>query len=310
MKKLVFLLAAFLFLQTSYSQAVFCPQGAEWHFLNKSGADSFPFERSETVKYVRDTLVDGMSAKVLRHSLFFVQNSTPCKLTLIKQVGDTVFLRNQLTQHSWQVLYNFNVTAGQSWYNALLPDNYPGSAVVNFTTTVDSIRFVTVNGSSFKRLFVKNYADENDINAIFHFDIMERFGSNPFLFTWYIYSPFEINHFSELLCYEDANWPLQQFTNKPCNYTTINGINEWLVDSKYMKVSPNPVGDILNLEWDNFNEQELMEVVMIDATGKKVKRATIKQNEKIRVHDLSEGIYLLQLLSNNKLVSSTKIVKQ
>lgn len=309
MKKQILISILFLVVKTTFGQIVFCPPGAKWHFSNKSGADSFPWEKSEAVKYERDTLVDGVSAMVLSHSSFFAENVSPCKLTLIKQVGDTVFLRNQITQNTWQILYNFNATIGQSWYNVLLPTNSAGGTVYSFTTTVDSVKVVTVNGINLKRLFVKNYnsaAGSVARSAI----ITERFGAEPFLFYWIIFSHFQINYFSGLLCYEDSNWPLQQFTNKACSYSNIMGVDESGFVSEKVKISPNPVVDFLNIEWEYFNEQMNVEVIVLDINGKKVKETRIKQGEKIVMSDLSKGIYLLQLRSDNKSIYTGKVLKQ
>jgi hypothetical protein len=310
MKKYLLILVSFLLAQSFFGQIVFCPTGAKWHFLNKSGAESYPFERYEAVEYTRDSLLSGITAKVLNHTLFYTGNSEACRVTLIKQVGDTVFLRNKFTQHTWQVLYNFNATSGQSWQNALQLAAFPGTAVYNFTTTVDSVTILTSNSTIFKRMYVsiKNSGNTiSEVNSVF----TERYGANRFLFYWSLPNPFiDINNFTQILCYEDQNWPLQQFSNKPCNYSNSLAIEQSKNELENIKVFPNPVVNVLTIEWENVSSFETLEFKVYNCLGEQIKHCWIKNSETVLLEHLSPGLYFIELFSNKKRVHATKVIKE
>lgn len=309
MRKSFLIVVILLFGQSFFAQIVFCPSGAKWHFLNKSGADSYPFERYEAVEYLRDSTVNGITAKVLNHTLFYTSNSEACRITLIKQVGDTVFLRNKFTQHTWQVLYNFNTTIGQGWQNSLHVNTYTATVIYNFTTKVDSVRTFINNGTNFKQMFVSVYLSGNPNNKV-NSIITERYGANRFLFYWSMPTPFfEVNYFTQILCYEDQNWPLQLFSSKPCNYSNSLGLIESTGELKNIKVFPNPVLNVITIKWESEKASDTVEIKIYNSIGEKVKQSRLKNNEEILMDDLSNGLYFIEVYSNNRPVYISKIIK-
>lgn len=311
MKKLTIIILCILaFFLKAHSQIVFCPSGAEWHYVLFPGADSYPNHRNESIKYTHDTVVDGATVKVLRHTVFFANNTEPNKITLVKQNGDTVFMRNAKTQHSWQVLYNFNASVNQSWSNTL---TVIGSSItsVTYTTTVDSIKQVTVNGFNLKRLFVKSMNTTH--NTIRNLTITERFGSNTFLFDFYRHSDFSIDHFLDIgdyrsfLCYQDSMFGLKQFTSKPCNYSNLAGVNSPGVFEINLSVFPNPVKDVLHLSTDLSDE---FEIQLSDLCGKQHCLQKMKKQVAIDLSHLNAGMYILSVKKDNETVYSSKIMRQ
>lgn len=310
MKKLTLILWTLAFFLKAQSQIVFCPSGAEWHYLLFPGADSFPEEKNEAVKYTHDSVVDSEAAKVLRHTRFFANDTELIKITLIKQSGDTIFMRNAITQHSWQVLYNFNASVNQSWSNTLTVA-HQSINIVTYTTTVDSISQVTVNGFNLKRMFVKSANSTH--NQLRNLTITERLGSNSFLFDFYRYSQFNINDFLDIgarrsfLCYQDSMFGLKQFTNKPCNYSNLMGINDPGGSKININVFPNPAMHLLYLSTESSNE---LEVHLSDTFGKQLfLKKMIKQAE-IDLSRLNPGMYILSIKADDQTVYSSKIIRQ
>jgi hypothetical protein len=61
---------------------------------------------NEQIKYVRDSILGIDTVKILEHKRFFYDlnyNINSKALTLIRQRGDTIFMRSRLTQNTWQV---------------------------------------------------------------------------------------------------------------------------------------------------------------------------------------------------------------
>lgn len=72
---------------------------------------------------------------------------------------------------------------------------------------------------------------------------------------------------------------------------------------KYMKVYPNPVNDILNIE----TETDIKSVEIYNLQGQKIKTVLSKQ---LNVSDLAAGIYMVRVEDTNNAVQTKKIVKQ
>jgi hypothetical protein len=299
MKKLLPILFILTFFSKIKAQVVFCPRGAEWHylFLNNNLSPNKSYS-NEKISYVRDSVLGSETVKVLEHKLYFANTNPhePIAITLIRQRGDTVFMRNKYTLHQWQILYNFNVQAGHSWKTI-----YPVSAPTRtYTTVIDSVNTTVINGFTLKCLY--GYGSRI---------ITERFGSTAFLFNFKgLYS--DGDYFVESLCYKDSVFGLKQFTTKPCDYSNPSGMDELGNNEPRIKVYPNPVADILNIEILNSSSEDL-EVRGVNLLGEKVYFTKCqRQDAKFRValDDLKSGIYFLQLFDKGKLVATEKIIKQ
>jgi len=92
------------------------------------------------------------------------------------------------------------------------------------------------------------------------------------------------------------------------NYTLTfddasTGINEM---SSNISVFPNPASDFVMVNFDNSNKYD---VSLIDITGKKIiRQESNNQNCKIDVRNINDGIYFLQIMQNNVVVKTQKIV--
>jgi hypothetical protein len=173
MKKALLLVFAFFLLNKIQAQTVFCPLGAEWHYLFNFLGFLPGNSINENIKYTGDTLEGSDNVKILTHTRFFLQCSPVVNKTLIKQKGDTVFFKNSRTLNGWQILYNFAALPGQSWTTSVLQND---SSVSTFTYSVDSVKQISVNGFSLKNLYVTK-AGFSFFPAV-QIQITERFGSS------------------------------------------------------------------------------------------------------------------------------------
>ena len=72
---------------------------------------------------------------------------------------------------------------------------------------------------------------------------------------------------------------------------------------------PNPTANLLTLNVNDFNEGN-MEYVLFDLQGRELLRQKIKQaTTQIQMQHLSASIYLLEIINENKLVKTFKIIK-
>jgi hypothetical protein len=77
-------------------------------------------------------------------------------------------------------------------------------------------------------------------------------------------------------------------------------------DKSEMQIYPNPVREVLNFT----GKEKIIKVVIISADGKKVTEKTLNKDERsIDVHSLVQGIYLIQIYTNNG-IQTFKFIKK
>lgn len=307
MKKLILILCCVAALAEMRAQVVFCPPGAEWHwnFFWYGVPPLAPYAKiiyNEQVKYTGDSIVDSQVVKVLKHSRFLTGscNYDYSPRTLIKQVGDTVFMSNVYTAHAWQILYNFAAAPGHFWVNV-----FSNNSV--FTTIVDSVGYVSINGFTLKRLYVRCTDDPGLSSWREPSTITERFGSNRCLFDYYTNACSTHEYYEGNLCYQDDTFGLEQFSSRPCNYTYNGGVGlkeENLLNS-YVSIYPIPASAQLNIELKN--EPGTFTLYLSDLTGKQLQKMECSESCVIDLGNLQNGIYLLSVYKQEKFMGTKKV---
>lgn len=310
----VVILACFLFLP-GRSQVIFCPPGAEWHYTFYS--PNMLRISNEQISYVRDSLVDNEIVKVLLHHSFYnICSGNENELTLIRQKGDTVFMRNLITEQSWQILYNYAATTGQSWQTTidlLDPMTVPPLSVT-YTVSVDSVKTTLVGSYNLRKLYVNYQVATPDGIASMPATITERFGSSMFMFSYADNYLSDCDGFDQFLCYQDSAMGLIQFTSKPCDYTTDNvGIQEIGGGSGSVQAYPNPTAGILHLNFSGNSFQGNRVYTLTDISGRELLNKILtagEQEQQIDLSTFSAGVYLLSIKEKGEIICRTKIVKQ
>jgi len=76
-----------------------------------------------------------------------------------------------------------------------------------------------------------------------------------------------------------------------------------------IKIHPNPTKDLINIDLGSLNGN--VELTVSNALGQIVKREKLSnQNTALDINNLENGIYFIQILSENKTISTQKIIKQ
>ena len=319
MKKL--LLIVFIFIQFNQikSQVVFCPKGAEWRynfFFVAGGNPQFQKTYNEKIYYLKDSVVGSDTYKVLKHNWFYPYCSGEVYYTLIRQVGDTVFMSNTMTQGKWEILYNFNVQPGDSWQTKVLR-GYGTPPYENFTIKVNSISTVTINSMPLKQLFV-SYS--TGVTPSYSATITERFGSNQFLFN-YVGLDFGTCDgllFNRFLCYTDQQFGNIQFGSTACDYGIYLGVSSLETKAYKVNVYPNPVIDKLRIKFEEDVSRNLKlsissalgQEVLVKRIGSEYTKGLRESGLELDVRELKKGIYFLRVFDNGKLVATEKIIKE
>jgi hypothetical protein len=280
------------------SQVVFSPKGAEWHYTYRAyNMYTYPAnDNNMFVRYERDSLIGTESFKVLRHSAFY----TACDghgngVTLIKQSGDTIFFRNRYTYHSWQILYNFACQAGEGWMNTISADAYSKPDVTNIFI-VDSVKNVTINGITLRRLYIGAY------------HATERIGWNFMLFRAYKQASCDGPLYSDFLCYQDSAFGVQKFTQKDCDYSASFASVGEEESKKDLVIAPNPASGSFSI----VAEQDLrsrVKLELVDCIGKTIRTSECEMSSAtMNCGDLERGIYFIIIRSGTEISKVKKVI--
>lgn len=115
---------------------------------------------------------------------------------------------------------------------------------------------------------------------------------DPFLYT--------------LRCYEDDSVSVN-FTNKACEYWSWIGIEELVLEEKFIIYpNPNTLG-LLNIEsWNAFDE-----ITIVSVSGQVILSEKVSTSLKTSVNvELEKGLYFVHLKSAGRLIGNQKLVVQ
>lgn len=120
---------------------------------------------------------------------------------------------------------------------------------------------------------------------------------------WVVPSDFNVIH----MIISQTHFPyslIQDFTMRyyysPLDVTGIN-----VLETLNTTIFPNPATDFLNIQWNG--NQSVLNVEVIDITGKKVFAGMIENNSKLPIQDYLEGLYLVRISDNNKTLKTEKV---
>jgi hypothetical protein len=141
--------------------------------------------------------------------------------------------------------------------------------------------------------------------------IFERFGSvNNLFINPFNLCPWAIDGFSpnNLRCYSDNQIINYTRTSTACNYYfTVTSINKFNSIEVALKIYPNPTNGILNIASTGLSTK----IELVNVLGELVKEEELKlEKQPIDISNLQNGIYFLKVFDKDKLIATTKIVKE
>jgi hypothetical protein len=186
-------------------------------------------------------------------------------------------------------------------YNLHIGDTIKNVGFTNMTYiypfTVTSIDSFLISTTYYK---IFNFSGQFSAQ---HF-LIEKFGSSFGFIQPYV--SFEME--SHLNCYSSSGitrFVSPENTDPNCSLTT--GLNNY-DETSLISISPNPTNGILNINYRQQNESNIIYVK--DILGKDVYQTQLFQNQNlINISNLNSGIYFIELKTSNGIVSK-KIIKE
>lgn len=293
---IILLAAIVLLLRSELHSQVWAPDGAVWHY----SYNNFWTEGYVKIEAKGDTLIDGVSCKVLSKELFTYNYSLQLydTLPLGKEYmfvdGDKIFIYRY---NQFFVLYDFSAQPGDSW---TVPATFNlGGCNNTGQTLVTATGDTTINGNSLRYIDL-SYIEGSD--WVIEGRVVERIGN----ITGYMLPEpacvIDIYEGGPLRCYSDDTFGLYNYNPViPCDYVTHVSSEV----SRSLHVFPNPIRNHMTVICNENNYQ----AVIYDIRGiLRYKGIHFSGTSLIDLQYFEPGVYFLLIYTNKKILSQ-KITK-
>ena len=307
MKKIYILLFTIVIFQI-HAQS-WCTPGSTWHYSTIAPSSGYT-----KYTYLYDTLVGANMCNKIKHEVHGVGMAGPFNYSdyiyTYEQSG-VVFKNNgTLSTPHYDTLYNFTGAVGTKWRS----NPSSGQACAQSYIEITGSGSMVIQGQilNYKTIFYKNYfylapqmsAPQTGIDTLF-----ERIGTRHGMEFITGYNCADMTDVGPVgfRCFSDNQINLQM-SLVACNY--ITGIDE--ADAlKESLIINNPVSDFIHVNIIQSATGKAKHVDLMNQLGDKVYDGNQLENEfKIDARYFSNGIYILQISSDNAIISRKLIIQK
>jgi hypothetical protein len=233
----------------------------------------------------------------------------------------TATLVSNFTPNDNNLIFNSNKTIGDTMF--VYSGNNPSLKILGYKiTNIDSVLL----GTKYHKIFLG--IPTNTINYSPNYaHFIEGVGSDAGVFN----SRFNAisGWSSKLGCFSNASYTkyfvginncnvsIQAYPNAlrdttVCFSSLASGLKSTNSNITSIKLHPNPVNDMLNIELLNLAwTGSVTELEIINTLGQVIHRLTIdNHNSSINIKDLPSGFYFIKIFNKEGLISTTKIIKE
>lgn len=279
----IYFFSLLLFFCCNISAQKLVQEGNQW---NISVSSFFPLTTSFSVRIGEDTIINNTNYHKIYYSADTLNTAWEFQNEWVREDSTKkVFLKSG--NQPEMIYYDFELKVNDS----ILIDHFCHLRVIN----IDSIQIN--NGEHRKRLTLQNINDPFPMVQYW----IEGIGTNLGVFDHHLFCYVDL--YLELLCFY-ANGELLYPKNPPtCFITKTKDISE-----NKIKIYPNPVSDILNIE--NVDNQ-IQSYVLYDFTGSLVSKGDVEsQSFFIPMYTLPDGLYQLFVRDKQGNTFIQKVIKQ
>ncbi len=291
----------FFFSSISLQAQNWLGNGTTWHYTEGRAFSGRIDYLQITVE--KDTLIKGLNCKKItkNRDLFCSFHE---EVEYAYESGNQIHLYNP-DFDQFQVLYDFNLVAGDKIYYPVLDSNTNiGSGIRELDSmvlTINSVNTVTINGRSLKRQYASlTYRGELPQYSSFQRNLIitEGIGSDSYFFYYERESDWSCdgNYSMGLRCYEDSYLGFYETgIADSCTeaYDPI-GLKENGASPVKIELSPNPAKRQIHLS--GLEQSSLYPYRLSDFKGSLLKKGKLKGPEpQINIQDLKPGLYFLNI---------------
>jgi len=308
MKKIIFIFLIVTLNLNSYSQELWAPIGATWHY---DFYDQFAAGYVK-VESVKDTVVETKSCKYLyiTKTVFEYPNVTRTyniDSVITYQNGYKIY---QYTKSKFVMLYDFNPTVGDVWdvdsiYNVF---NVLNSSPINTVTCpsgkvkVDSIKTVLVNNKLIKAIYTSSFELSK---KYYEGVILEGIGCSGYMFpSDFCNQIIDTSFPGTLRCYNSVDFS-NSWSDKPCDY--ITGFTQLNFEASSPIVFD--MGNKCIRIKDNFNLSYPVKIELYSLSGMQLSSSVLGYSYLIQqINSIKNGVYVVKLTDNKSKLYHSKII--
>ncbi len=302
--RILLFLCAQLLGGTCFAQS-WAPLGTKWYYEGYGVFQGCYNWGYSTMESVRDTVVQGQSARVLQISSFG-EDKMPEREEIM--YGDADKIYHYLPEaDSFYVLYDFSAVAGDTLFirtttfQHYYSPNVPADTFSQYIMVVDSTSSMIIDGDTLRVQYVSAVVGDSPssgriwgLPSVF----IEKIGSRNLMFGLPPVLP-TAGCWGGLRCYLDGVL-MADFTPNfipACDYLTF--LDSETENLGLVSLSPNPANDLLYLDLPNDPNQYLgVHLAIIDISGKvHLSWDYSAYPDHLFIASLPPGLYLLQIVS-------------
>lgn len=338
MKYFITLISIIILSSSMYAQQLpeFAPVGAVWHEAYPNIGWWPRFVESKETKVLEEVTIKGQVCKKLNWLPAGGADSS-----FIYQDGLKVYTYDPVLTHDWVLWLDFETELDSSWTWYRTDYDYRDWQTNQQTGRQDTI-LVTVlkKGDTTINGFTLPYMDVISSNtdrspyencSYGYVDTVSQFTKTtriiwalgPVSGRLYLYCrdidvAGQYDSRGSLRCYEDStiglvtNFEHPKVTDCDTEYYPDGGVAVDPEQAVDIAIKPNPVTDVFHLEYTAFDVSTSLEVLLVDLSGKSIKRWTFRSwtgSASFNIAEIDKGMYMLKVSHNEQLLKSEKITK-
>lgn len=297
MKKL-FLLFFVVFSINSFAQNDWPVIGTKWYYSYRENPFASAANGYVKLEIVKDTTIDSQSCRILEKTLFTTDNKiTHLQKEYIYSDNNKLYI---FQKDNFHLLYDYSLEVTDTFQIKLYDPSQSIDTIMNIV--VDSVSLIKA-GDSFLKKFHYRPVEKSIQGWRFSGDVIEKIGNLNYFLP---YNELDCDAGScagPLRCYQDGIITYTQ-GGFDCEelYTKISELQN---NHYSTEIYPNPTGDYLNLKLKDSNLTDI-KVRIFNNFGQLISDDNyIVDNNTIiiNVRNLTNNIYFIQIISNDKIIS-------
>ena len=276
------------------------PVGAQWHYDRQSGIG--PLHDYFRLSVEKDTIINGKACqKIIKDDgLECLKHDS---VEFVYEQNDSVFIF-LLEFDEFRLYYNLTMAVGDTLFLELMDLSTPPD-LDTILTVLDSVSTVQINGASYQKqhLTFKYLGEYSQYTQ--SLSMLERIGMEPYFFYHHREEPSfscDGDFITGLRCYEDALVGFYE-TGLADSCTYKLDLSPTVLDSRQLKVYPNPAYDVLNISsslgYAHFN------YTLTSISGELILEG---RAHSLDVSGLPRGLYILTVTDQSAVMGRQKIV--
>jgi len=230
----------------------------------------------------------------------FDANNNMTSLLNLNWIANTWVNNYQYISISYDANNNMISRLSQNWNGSAWVDNVYGTYTYDINNNLTDGFEVSWNGSTWMNNW--QFADTYDVNNNQTSEIGQSWNDTAWVNVYLTTYAYDANNFEIINTYKSWNDAGAKVTDGDSIYNyfhTVTGINDLSAQGKSIIIYPNPAKDMVTLNIENAGSEDPA-LNIYNVSGVLVRSEMLKQHQQqINISDLNNGIYIVEIKTNN-----------